>query len=63
MRTHNPEINGWKQEDFLLYLNTTLIPDLKRDGAESMAEDFEAAVAFINLASKLLEEGCGPQDY
>jgi hypothetical protein len=38
----------WRREEFVNYLETTLIPDLKESGHVNTAEDFETAVEFIN---------------
>ena len=41
-------INGWEdKQDFIDFLVTTLIPDLKDSGMEATAEDFESAVFFM----------------
>jgi hypothetical protein len=56
MRKHDPEINGWKQSEFVAYLREVLIPDLERDDQISMAEDFKQAIVFISFAKKEIEE-------
>ena len=45
-----PTINNWDdKDDFVEYLVTNLIPDLKESGMEATAQDFESAVFFILL--------------
>ena len=38
----------WERKDFIKFLKETLIPDLKRSGNHSTAEDFETAVFFMD---------------
>tara|TARA_R100000700_G_scaffold17252_1_gene23831 strand:- start:4438 stop:4575 length:138 start_codon:yes stop_codon:yes gene_type:complete len=39
---------NWENKaDFVEYLETNLIPDLKESGLEATAEDFETAVYYI----------------
>lgn len=40
-------IKGWNRQDFINYLEKTLIPDLHESGSTFTAEDFETAVFFI----------------
>jgi len=44
-------VDGWESpEQFTAYLEGVLIPDLKRDGFEAIALDFENVIAFIRRA-------------
>lgn len=42
------QVNDWTRERFIIYLNETLIPDLKSSGYEATAEDFETAIQFMS---------------
>ena len=42
------EIYTWTREEFIRFLENTLIPDLKESGRHSTAEDFETAVFFMD---------------
>lgn len=39
--------HGWNREDFMAYLQHTLIPDLFDSGMSATAEDFQTALVFI----------------
>jgi hypothetical protein len=41
------EVYTWHREDFIEFLEETLIPDLKESGRHATAEDFETAVFFM----------------
>lgn len=41
------EVYTWHREDFIEFLEETLIPDLKESGRYATAEDFETAVFFM----------------
>lgn len=43
------------REDFVEYLITTLIPDLKESGRDATAEDFETAVSMIWVEEEQIE--------
>ena len=47
------------KEEFIAYLKSTLIPDLRESGRDGTASDFEAAVAFMEGAAAVSigEEG------
>tara|TARA_Y100000004_G_scaffold191914_1_gene251548 strand:- start:1266 stop:1577 length:312 start_codon:yes stop_codon:yes gene_type:complete len=47
------EMKVWGRWEFITFLEETLIPDLKRSGNHSTAEDFETAVFF--MSSTLLQ--------
>mgnify|MGYP003121042774 FL=1 len=53
----------WDREDFIKFLKETLIPDLKRSGNHSTAEDFETAVFFMatipmrDITTRRFDEG------
>ena len=50
-------INGWDdKDDFVEYLVTNLIPDLKESGMEATAEDFESAVFFMLHDDRIINE-------
>ena len=48
----------WERKDFIKFLKETLIPDLKRSGNHSTAEDFETAVFFMDTVPTVLGTGC-----
>ncbi|MAK37227.1 MAG: hypothetical protein CMC15_13825 [Flavobacteriaceae bacterium] len=51
----------WHREEFIHYLESTLIPDLKRSGMFYTAEDFETAVYFMsNRAMWRKFQDCDP---
>jgi hypothetical protein len=40
--------NDWRnKEEFVSYLESTLIPDLRESGRDATADDFQTAVYFI----------------
>jgi|13_taG_2_1085334.scaffolds.fasta_scaffold26453_3 hypothetical protein len=41
------EEKTWTREDFIRFLETTLIPDLHASESHSTAEDFETAIHFM----------------
>tara|TARA_B100000131_G_C17634774_1_gene417502 strand:+ start:144 stop:359 length:216 start_codon:yes stop_codon:yes gene_type:complete len=41
------ETKTWEREEFIWFLENTLIPDLKESGRHATAEDFETAVFFM----------------
>ena len=46
----NSAARHWKtKEQFICFLEETLIPDLKESGMDFTAEDFETAVYFMRL--------------
>ena len=42
-----PDEKIWRREEFIEFLEETLIPDLKESGKIATAEDFETAVFFM----------------
>lgn len=43
----------WTKDEFIAYLEETLIPDLYRSGNECTAADFEACVLFMQGANEV----------
>ena len=44
------EYDGWTRNEFIDFLENTLIPDLYDSGNDATAEDFETALKFIKGA-------------
>lgn len=47
MKKLTTDIGDWTREEFIHYLENTLIPDLKESGSEGHVHDYELAIRFM----------------